>query len=240
MATSAEQPWASGPTEIFEHAVELLQRDSDISRRIALILIDNAVEQTMKTYLDLPRRVTGISIPRKRREEIESFPMLLDAFEEFASDKLEGVDLGMIEWYHGIRNKLYHQGHGLTVETSKVEIYAQLANTLLSNVFGESVVAGLGPASQTLGEFMDLWIQLENVLMILASKHGSETYRGVTQALQWLIDADVLVETDVSAITRLRRIRNDVVHAQVDYRETVTAELIAEIKQLVARLAAQC
>ena len=117
MVSKNEQPWASGPGEVLLHGLALLDKDSGTNRRLALIAIDNAVELSVKTYLSLPKRLTGLSIPRKRLEEIsESFPSLLDALEEFASDKLEGVDLGSIEWYHRLRNQLYHQGYGLSVE----------------------------------------------------------------------------------------------------------------------------
>jgi hypothetical protein len=124
-------PWASGPGEILRHALDLLRKDSDVNRRLAMISIDNAVELMIKTYLGLPKRVTGLPITRKEfQEAAESFPALLDALERHSSDKLDGVDLGAIEWYHRLRNELYHQGNGLTVERDKVEVYAELANIL--------------------------------------------------------------------------------------------------------------
>ena len=88
-----------------------------MNRRLAMISIDNSVELMVKTFLGLPKRVTGLQIGREKYREIsESFPKLLDALEEHCSDKLDGVDLGIIEWYHRLRNELYHQGNGLTVE----------------------------------------------------------------------------------------------------------------------------
>jgi hypothetical protein len=44
----------SGPGEILQHCLTLLLTDSDVNRRLAMIAIDNAVELTMKTYLELP------------------------------------------------------------------------------------------------------------------------------------------------------------------------------------------
>jgi hypothetical protein len=108
-------PWASGPGEILQHGLSLLQKDSDVNRWLAMISIDNAVELMVKTYLGLPKTVTGLQIGRDKFREIsESFPKLLDALETHAADKLDGVDLGIIEWYHRLRNELYHQGNGLT------------------------------------------------------------------------------------------------------------------------------
>lgn len=71
------QPWASGPGEILQHGLSLLHKDSDKNRRLALLSIDNAVELMVKTYLSLPRRITGVNLSRKDFSEIsESFPVL--------------------------------------------------------------------------------------------------------------------------------------------------------------------
>jgi len=63
---SVEYPkWASGPAEILRHGLRLLTIDSDVNRRQAMISIDNSVELMIKTYLGLPKRVTGLTITRK-------------------------------------------------------------------------------------------------------------------------------------------------------------------------------
>ncbi len=64
------QPWVSGPREILQHGLSLLHDDSDRNRRLALLSIDNAVELTIKTYLGLPKRITGLQISRKDFAEI--------------------------------------------------------------------------------------------------------------------------------------------------------------------------
>src|SRR2546427_2644304 len=161
----ANAPWASGPGEILLHAVQLLSEDSDTNRRLALILIDNAVELTVKTYLSLPRRITGVKLGRKDLDEIaESFPALLDALEQHAADKLAGIDLGEIEWYHRVRNELYHQGNGLTVERQKVEVYSELAKLLFRALFDVDLPAPKFKQTERVGEFLSYWTQLERQL----------------------------------------------------------------------------
>src|SRR5947207_11892102 len=101
-----QRPWASGPGEILQHGLSLLDRDNDTNRRLAMLSIDNAVELMVKTYLGLPERVTSLHVSRKEYAEIsESFPRLLDALERYAADRLDGIDLGEIEWYHRLRNQ---------------------------------------------------------------------------------------------------------------------------------------
>ena len=57
-----EPLWASGPGEILRHGVSLLGTDTDSNRRLAMISIDNAVELMMQTYIQLPRRITGVDL----------------------------------------------------------------------------------------------------------------------------------------------------------------------------------
>lgn len=91
------QPWAAGPREILEHGISLLRKDSDRNRRLAILSVDNAVELTIKTYLGLPKRISGITVPRKEFVEFsESFPKLLDALEQYAADRIAGIGLGEI------------------------------------------------------------------------------------------------------------------------------------------------
>jgi hypothetical protein len=238
MQRRAHQPWVSGAAELLEHAVALLQDETPVRLRLALIATDNAVELAIKTFLSLPKRVTGISFPRKRFEEVsDSFPTLLDALEEFAPDKLDGVDLASIEWYHRLRNQLYHQGYGLTVEREKVEIYAELANILFKNLFGEAPLPKQA-ATQLLGRFIELWPRLENALQHIASDHSLEGNRPSTvlNAMRFLRQGHILPDDDLDEIERLRRLRNEIVHGAGDYRTTLNQETLARLESLVASL----
>ena len=100
-----KNPWASGPGEILNHGLDLLEKaDKDVNRRIAMIIIDNSVELMIKTFLNLPKRITKVDISRKDYAEIgDSFPNLLDALEKHAFDKIQDINVGEIEWYHRIR-----------------------------------------------------------------------------------------------------------------------------------------
>ncbi len=239
MTTRNEQPWASGPGEILLHGLKLLTEDSGTTRRLALIAIDNAVELIIKTYLSLPKRVTGLSIPRKRLEEIsESFPSLLDELEGCAPDKLQGVDLASIEWYHRIRNQLYHQGFGLSVEREKVEIYAELANSLFKNLFGTSVIEDRKEGTELLGRFIQLWPRLESGLADIASDHTLTAGRPRTllATVKFLREGHIFPKEELDEIERLRKLRNEVVHGMVDYRQVLDEKTVDRVEQLVHSL----
>ncbi len=131
-----QQPWITAPSEILEHGLALLKKDSDKNRLLAMLNIDNAVELAIKTYLGLPRDITGINLSLKDYQEIsDSFPRLLEALRQHAQKKLSGIDLGTISYFHRVRNDLYHRPTGLTVTRANVEAYAEIAKLLFKNLF---------------------------------------------------------------------------------------------------------
>lgn len=242
------QPWASGPSEILQHGLSLLRKDSDSNRRIAMISIDNAVELTIKTFLSLPRRINGINLSRKEFQEIsESFPQLLDALEKHAADKLEGIDLGEIEWFHRLRNQLYHQGNGLTVDKEKVEIYAQLGRILFRNLFGFDVEIKENEGFDLLGTFLGKWVQIERALTKIALNNPNQistnsmkllSLKGTSASISSeLARAKIISQSTSSSIDELRLIRNKTIHGQDDYRESISKEILAKADLIIQDLA---
>jgi len=234
-------PWASGPGEILQHGLSLLHKDSDVNRRLAMISIDNAVELMVKTFLGLPKRVTGLQIGRDKFREIsESFPKLLDALEEHASDKMEGVDLGIIEWYHRLRNELYHQGNGLTVERDKVEVYAELAKILFKNLFGFDLAVKENHAMEVLGTFMLAWTRIERAVAEIMEVRGIAFSSGrpmiPLQAMRTLRDKGIISERLVQDLDELRRLRNEVAHGMADHKTALTREVVERVSKAVEEL----
>lgn len=236
MARDVNPPWATGPGEILRHGLELLSRDSDVNRRLAMISIDNAVELMSKTYLGLPRRITGLAITRREYDEFaQSFPKILDALETHAADKLDGIDLGEIEWYHRLRNELYHQGNGLTVERDKVEVYAELANLLFANLFGFRLFEPKDDRSRLLGDFMAAWISFERMLAGHAS--DDRPYRMPLDVIRNLTNENVLSLRELEELNDIRKTRNEVVHGIADHKSVITQQLIDRLLELTNKIA---
>jgi len=173
-------PWSEGPKELLQHAVDHLSQEGDFDRRIAMISIDNAVELMIKTYLGLPkRRAKGKGPSRKELDEASnSFPNLLDLVEKHADEKLTGVSLDEIEWYHRIRNQLYHSGNGITVEVAKVQTYLTLAKTLFQNLFETEIqLTSESQIEKKLGAFLGKWGVFERELMEKAKKNNMPDHR---------------------------------------------------------------
>lgn len=238
----ATQPWAAGPKEILEHGISLLRKDSDKNRRLALLSVDNAVELTIKTYLGLPKRINGINVPRKEYAEFsESFPKLLDALEQYAAPKISGIELGEIEWFHRLRNQLYHQGNGLTVDRDKVEIYSEIAKLLFESLFKEQLFFAPEDQHQMLGEFLAAWVAFERMIAELSKLNPAKltTFSGRTRpplmAMGEMVRIGVFEPAEAKEIDELRKIRNEVVHGMVDYKTVVNRKVIQRLEKITEK-----
>lgn len=129
-----QHPWQVGPTELIEFALEHMHKGSDFDRRLAFLILDVGVETLFKTYLTLPESVTQFQIKRGERLEAAegNFHELLRGVQNSNTKKASGLNFAYIEYYHNLRNTLYHQGNQVTaVPIHQVEGYAKLAVELL-------------------------------------------------------------------------------------------------------------
>lgn len=200
-----------------------------------MILVDNSVELTIKTFLGLPKRVTEIQVPRARYQEFsESFPKLLDALEEFASSKLEGIDLGEIEWYHRLRNQLYHQGNGLTVENDKIVVYSELAKLLFQRLFGEALDVDELPNTHKLGTFMFDWARFEKGLInyyeFVADTYGRTP--NVLAAVKVLREEGKINDALFLKFRKVQEARNKLVHGDDRIDLLLSEDILSTFKAL--------
>lgn len=235
-----EKPWVTGPRELLRHGLEHMRLGTDFDKRLAMISIDNAVELMIKTYLGLPSRITGVRIGRRRLQKMsETFPDLLDALEEHAGDKIAGtgISLNSIQFFHQLRNRLYHDGNGITVEEQKLESYAEIAVMLFGSLFDvrvedmERVVQ-----SSAVGEIVRKWAVLEQTLKKLVESRvpgysqDARTPIASTAILSW---ADELPPNIATQVQELYRFRNDLLHGQATLP---TQEVKKRLSQLNALL----
>jgi len=238
------KPWASGPIELKNHAIEHLGKGSPFDLRIALISIDNSIELAIRTYLGLPKRSRGA--PGPSRQELESiknsFPGLLDLFEKHAQQHLDGIELGDIEWYHKLRNQLYHEGNGITVEKQQVDAYYQIVKILIENLFGEEGVKEPirenGDSATRLGLFVQKWALLDKELRSKAKAYlPKDKHR--TGPLHTIVDALYAKGIDLREIRKdlmtLSQIRNSIVHTGTGSEEILEGS-IKKVDTILTRL----
>jgi hypothetical protein len=223
-------PWAEGPKELMQHAIDHLSEGNDFDRRIAMISIDNAVELMIKTFLSLPKRARGTDGPTRKELEnsFNSFPALLDLIEMYAEDKLSGVSLEEIEWYHRLRNQLYHSGNGITVELSKVETYLSLAKVLYQNLFESSLdIKPSSPIEKKLGAFLGKWGMFDKEFRKqLPPKDGP--------ALYWKRNYLETISPEAAELwMELNQFRNYAVHMLEDVKEKEFDEAMPKLDKLI-------
>ncbi len=208
-----KKPWTSGPRELLEHADAHLQKNSAFDHRIAFISIDNAVELMIRTFLSIPKRARGRrGPPRKKIEMATGFPDLLDLLEEYADDLIQGIELGDIEWYHRIRNSLYHDGNGITIDKNQLDAYKEIAKILYQNLF--KVKLESSPVGVT-GAFLETWASFENRVRSVAMHNLGERkvqYRPIGHLIEILAEKSVITDEFVKRVRDMQKIRNSVAH----------------------------
>jgi hypothetical protein len=230
-----DKTWASGAIELLRHADSHIHLDSAFDKRIAFISIDNAVETCIRSYLSLPFSKSGIKISRKDLDAVEnSFPSLTALLWSSAGGRLTGIDEADIEHYHRIRNKLYHDGTGLSVDAEYLLAYRQIAALLLKNLF--NIDPGEPKPAPTLERLIVLWNQIDEHLSRTLLKHGIE--RKHTFVWEEAVKAGLFDMGFVQDLTELRAIRNKEVHSstlnrnQVEYAVGVAERLLSQLKEI--------
>ena len=217
---------------MLRHADSHIHLETAFDRRIAFISVDNSVETSIRTFLSLPQSKSGIKVPRKDIDAVEnSFPGLLNLLWQHAGVRLAGIDEADIEHYHRIRNKLYHDGTGLSVDEEYLRAYRQIAVLLVKNFFG--VDLGDPKPAPSLERLILLWNEIEESLKAKYKELGID--RGHTYHWEEAMQAGVLSVDDIQKLTELRMIRNRQVHSStIDRQQVVYAVGLAEavIKKL--------
>ena len=205
--------WASGSLELLNHAEAHMDEESAFDKRIAFISIDNSVEIAIRTFLELPaRNFVGAKPSRKEVESASnSFPGLLDLLVKYAANRLVGIEPMDIEFYHRLRNKLYHDGTGLTVDENYISAYFTIAKLLLSKLFKieyESTTFGKKPSPE---DVLLLWNKIEKQLEELFYFAGIDD-KG-TYKWEEALNEKILTMDLINQLTELRLERNKLVHS---------------------------
>ena len=211
--TTMEQTWASGALELLKHADSHIELDTAFNSRMAFISIDNSVETSIRVFMSLPEKVSGIKFQRKEVDEAgNSFPKMVELVFNKAQSKLSGLDDSDIEHYHRIRNQLYHNGTGLGVDRRYLVAYRQIAAVLLDNLFGIKALSK--EAEATLENLILLFNEVETLVREVFDHSNIDT--GDTFKWEMAMKAGVLKVTDINQLTELRIIRNTQVHSEAE------------------------
>jgi len=219
-----EKPWTQGPKELLNHAGDHLKKGNGFDIRIAMVSIDNAVELMIKTYLRLPKRITGLSISKREIQELfESFPKLLQALEKYIStNRLNEINFDDIEYFHRVRSNLYHNEVCLTIEKDAAEVYFAIAELLYNQLFypGETTRSTLDQFRNEIGRFIITWDRIESIILKLIDMElGIKTPDIIN--INLLVEKKIFDKDFLKMFNILRQYRNKIVHSliQIDTKE---------------------
>ena len=160
-----------------------------------------------------------------------------------SGERLNHIDLGEIEWHHGLRNKLYHDGSGLTVEKAKVDVYLSLAAELFKALFDDAIeFPPTDKEERLIGAFLSRWVNLEKGL-VMYSEFVGETYGrtpNLRAGIQLLAEEGKIPREIFDEITSLQQLRNAVVHGQVEPSKAISAETLDRLNKVDGWLKSQC
>lgn len=227
-----KETWVSGSIELLRHADSHIKLETAFDSRIAFISIDNSVETSIRTFLSLPEKISGVKFQRKEVEEAgNSFPKMVDLLFDKARQKIAGLDDGDIEHYHRIRNQLYHNGTGLGVDRRYLGAYRQIAAVLLNNLF--DVKADPNVVEGTLDNLILLFNEVETLVKKIFEGSGVDT--GQTFKWEIAVRAGILEMNDIKLISELRMIRNSQVHSTAENIDKKRIELGVEIAETLIK-----
>jgi len=114
-----KKAWYILPTKLIEIGIQNSKKDDDFDRHLSFLLLDVGVENALKAFLEEGVEKIGFS------ELIKKVNTIL------IERKTQGLDLNEVMKFHKIRNKLYHEGNGITPTKEHVKEYGILAENLL-------------------------------------------------------------------------------------------------------------
>ena len=121
--------------ELVQLAAYHLNKDTAFNNRIAFLLFDFSIESIFKTYLTLPDEITNASVSYHKRKEAaqDNFHILARTVKE-SSPAIEDTEILHIQYFHDQRNKLYHQGTGITISQQSAIDYGKLVVVMLDKL----------------------------------------------------------------------------------------------------------
>jgi len=230
-----QSTWASGAVELLRHADSHIDLNTAFDKRIAFISIDNCVETIIRTYISLPKSKSGFRVKKPELDEAGNvFPKLLSLLFKYTPEKLVGIDEADIEHYHRIRNKLYHDGTGLSVDDEYLIAYRGIAGVLIKNLFDVTIKPSTSE-SDSLGKLILNWNSIEHEIKEKLEKAGfSGTYKWEEAFSLGLVEP-----SDIQLLTELRVARNRLVHSETIDKEDIKYWLEVSEKLLPKIIAAK-
>ncbi|MCK9392782.1 MAG: ATP-binding protein [Syntrophales bacterium] len=116
----------------------------------------------------------------------------------------------------------------------------EIRNFLIDKKNNDRIKTSKTPEIERLGEFMSKWVLIEQSLYRLAEltypDHKEGQRINIGPIPNFLARDKIMDKSTTSEIERLRQIRNQVVHGEIEHKVVLTVELMTSIQKLLAKL----
>jgi len=161
MPSEKDLPWQITAKKLINFANKFKNTNDEFERQVGYLLLDVGVETLLRSYLTMPNtkakmnfakrdeaakgtiekdNIAGKKITLSSFDEL-SFHNLILAVKQAAEDTVDTSDLEKTEYFHNIRNKIYHLGDGIVPTKENFEEYLKLGDSLLRILLGISAVS---------------------------------------------------------------------------------------------------
>jgi len=158
-------PWQTDIVELVKLGVYHLNKNTAFDNRISFLLFDVSIESVFKTFLTLPDEISKAKIKYQQRKDAVdgNFHNLARAIKE-ATSTVSETEITHIQYFHDQRNKLYHQGTGITISQQNVFDYGQLLITMLNKLLSVDLSGILVNNPEVKAETQKVLTKWQNVL----------------------------------------------------------------------------
>lgn len=149
-------PWQKTARNLILYAYRFQKATDEFERQVGYLLLDVGVETLFRVFVTQPGTETKTGYTKRdkiakgtvdktniQKNEISlsafdelAFHTLVETVKQIAGDKVNKDELNKVEYFHNIRNKIYHLGDGIVPTKENFEEYLGLAQTLLQNLLG--------------------------------------------------------------------------------------------------------
>lgn len=128
--------WLDDLVEQIATSMVLTECGTETGKRLAFIIVDNAVEFLMKAFVESEARIVGHGKPISKKDwenKKHYFEQVLDVVYGHFTITASRTD---ILAYHDVRNDLYHQGKPLSANSTAISSYTTLLKIMLKDLHG--------------------------------------------------------------------------------------------------------
>jgi hypothetical protein len=155
MSSNNGLPWQKTAKNLIGYAQRFQKTNDEFERQVGYLLLDVGVETLFRVFVTQPGIEAKLGYTKRdkiakgtiektniQRDEITlsgfdelAFHKLSEAVKQIAGEKVSKDDLQRVEYFHNIRNKIYHLGDGIVPTQDNFEEYSKIAQSLLKTLY---------------------------------------------------------------------------------------------------------